>query len=157
MDLIQSKGGRIVKLDIEKDRTETVKVLKGIDAVVCFGLVTNEFMDDCGKAGVKRFIPNVFGVDYNVNDLPWLRPRIGTHDYLENSKMEYTEIVNGYFADFGNLKHPSILGLNWDTMVAKYASDKPISFTFPQRRCCHRYSCFDLFQKVCQQGFESGR
>ncbi|KAJ3018848.1 UNVERIFIED_CONTAM: hypothetical protein HDU68_010959 [Siphonaria sp. JEL0065] len=137
---IEQKGGKVIRLDVSKDRSETVNALKGINAVVSFQFADGEsqdevkaFIDDCVTAGVKRFVPNVFGVDYFVNNLPWLRPRAEIHAHLESSAIEYTEIVNGFFADVTNLSHPSILGINWETMTAKYhgpIADAPISFTF---------------------------
>ncbi|KAI8607809.1 hypothetical protein BC830DRAFT_1086667 [Chytriomyces sp. MP71] len=149
---IEEKGGRVLRLDTS-NHTETVTALRGADAVLSLMLASPKslpaveaFVDDCIEAGVKRFIPDVFGVDYTKNLYPciahwflssakWFGSRNNVHDLLvsRSDKISFTEIINGYFADATNLQSPALFGIDWTNMTARFtgpAATAPVSFTF---------------------------
>ncbi|RKO82816.1 hypothetical protein BDK51DRAFT_51131 [Blyttiomyces helicus] len=95
---------------IHADFEQVVEIMKGHKVVV---LMTSTATDDegwkestrlidCAKAArVTRLIPNVFGVDYNLNpEYPWLWPRQLIHEHLEASGLEWCEFMNGWYGQF---------------------------------------------------------
>ncbi|KAJ3304549.1 hypothetical protein HDU76_005184 [Blyttiomyces sp. JEL0837] len=140
LEYLTNHNIKIHRLSITDNWEYTTSILKGHDVVISFHSTMNKDLDStqkliecCELAGVQRFIPNVFGVDYNVNTAPWLTPRTKIKQMLESSKLNYTEFVIGYFLDEPNLRYPGIFGISFQTRIAKYTGSNmnaQVSFTY---------------------------
>ncbi|KAJ3268328.1 hypothetical protein HDV01_003114 [Terramyces sp. JEL0728] len=87
-------------------------------------------IDTAKKAGVSRFVPNVWGVDYELNAvLPWLGPRLKIRNHLKEIGLAYTEIILGFFLE--NIQKDGIDGcaIDFANKKATFYGDKPASWT----------------------------
>lgn len=87
-------------------------------------------IDAAKRAGVSRFVPNVWGVDYEVNSIiPWLGPRLQIRQHLEKIQLNYTEIILGIFME--NITRSGISGCNisFENKKAIFYGDYPASWT----------------------------
>ncbi|RKO87850.1 hypothetical protein BDK51DRAFT_51079 [Blyttiomyces helicus] len=108
-----ARGAKVVELDYgTTDDVRLVEEFKGHKAVVLFSGTCPEgdnwswkesdrMVDIAKAAGVQRVIPNVFGMDYNLNpEYSWLWPRRLVLEHIVKSGLEYTEFMVGWFGDF---------------------------------------------------------
>ncbi|RKO91881.1 hypothetical protein BDK51DRAFT_30656 [Blyttiomyces helicus] len=105
-------GATVVELDYTNvDDASLVEVFKGHKAAVLItgtspdgdaGWQQSARMVDIAKAaGVQRLIPNVFGMDYNLNtEYSYLWPRRLVREHIVASGLEYTEFMVGLFDDY---------------------------------------------------------
>ncbi|CAG8626150.1 3964_t:CDS:2, partial [Paraglomus occultum] len=110
-DLLASKGAEIVYVDYDQ-HDNLVNALKGTDALIStvapartatvwdFDALQTPLLDAAKAAGVKRFIPSEFGIDYRVGDHPVSDTKASFREKVQNSGLEYTIILCGLFAEF---------------------------------------------------------
>ena len=138
IDAIKAKGAKIVEGDLMKPES-LLPVFEGVNVVVS-AVGNNQTtvpgqknaIDAAKKQGVKRFIPSDFSVDYRKldygdNDNLDLRKQV--LEYLQQSGLEYTLILNGAFIDI--IPTPFMPQFDLDNGVFKYWGDgeTPIDMT----------------------------
>ena len=138
IDAIKAKGAKIVEGDLMKPES-LLPVFEGVNVVVS-AVGNNQTtvpgqknaIDAAKKQGVKRFIPSDFSVDYRKldygdNDNLDLRKQV--LEYLQQSGLEYTLILNGAFIDI--ISTPFLPQFDLDNGVFKYWGDgeTPIDMT----------------------------
>ncbi|KAJ3304548.1 hypothetical protein HDU76_005183 [Blyttiomyces sp. JEL0837] len=140
LEFLTSNNIKIYRFLFTDDWEQTKLILKGHDVVISFHSTEETELDTyqkliecCELAGVQRFIPDVFGVDYNVNTAPWFTPRAKVKAMLDSSQLNYTEFIIGFFLDEQHLRHPGITGISFQNRTAKYTGpnmDSQVSFTY---------------------------
>jgi len=106
LDELATLGAVIVHIDIESDSVDKIQhALQGADAVIstlsggAAGTQIN-LIEAAKAAGVKRFIPSEFGIEYNqfdTNDIVLSIIKNPTMEALKKSGLEWTRIVNGMY------------------------------------------------------------
>ncbi|KAJ3022937.1 hypothetical protein HKX48_004848 [Thoreauomyces humboldtii] len=83
------------------DTTALVAAMRGHDVAVTFAWAGEEgdaIATAAAAAGVRRYVPNAWGVDYVANaDVPWLTGRDDARLHVLKTGMSYTEIILGCF------------------------------------------------------------
>ncbi|MEH2414603.1 aromatic alcohol reductase [Nostoc sp.] len=108
IEAMKAKGAAIAEGDLMKPET-LLSVCDGVDVVVS-AIGNNEvtvpgqknLIDAAKQQGVKRFIPSDYSVDYrklDYGDNDNLDKRKEVFDYLQQSGLEYTLVLNGAFMD----------------------------------------------------------
>ncbi|WP_009632064.1 aromatic alcohol reductase [Synechocystis sp. PCC 7509] len=109
IDAMKAKGATIVEGDVMQPET-LLSALAGVDVVVS-AIGNNEvtvpgqknLIDAAKQQGVKRFIPSDYSVDYrklDYGDNDNLDKRKEVFEYLQQSGLEYTLVLNGAFMEF---------------------------------------------------------
>ncbi|KAL7749563.1 hypothetical protein RI367_005119 [Sorochytrium milnesiophthora] len=133
---LQDLGVKVQTVDYANVQ-ELTEAMHGYKVVV--SMVWSDDDDGCNgvfraaaAAGVQRFVPNVWGVDYEVNsDLPWLGPRKAFRERVQAAGLETTEMVIGFFLDnIGQSGAPSVC-VNQNTLEAVFygSEDHAVSWT----------------------------
>ena len=108
IEAMKAKGAAIVEGNLMQPET-LLSVCEGVDVVVS-AVGNNEvtvpgqknLIDAAKQQGVKRFIPSDYSVDYrklDYGDNDNLDMRKQVFEYLQQSGLEYTLILNGAFMD----------------------------------------------------------
>lgn len=130
IDAMKAKGAIMVEGDLMKPDT-LLPIIEGIDVVV--SAVGNNQVTVPGqknaiaaakKQGVKRFIPSDFSVDYrklDYGDNDNLDMRKQVFEYLQESGLEYTLILNGAFMDI--IPTPFMPQFDLENGIFKYWGD----------------------------------
>lgn len=134
IDAMKAKGAIIVEGDLMKPDT-LLPICSRVDVVVSAvgnNKVTvpgqKNAIDAAKKQGVKRFIPSDYSVDYrklDYGDNDNLDMRKEVFEYLQQSGLEYTLILNGAFMDI--IPTPYMPQLDLDNGIFKYWGDGEIS------------------------------
>ncbi len=109
IDAMKAKGAAIVEGDVMQPQT-LLPLCAGVDVVVS-AIGNNEvtvpgqknLIDAAKQQGVKRFIPSDYSVDYrklDYGDNDNLDKRKEVFEYLQQSGLEYTLVLNGAFMEF---------------------------------------------------------
>ncbi|KAJ3316533.1 hypothetical protein HDV06_003310 [Boothiomyces sp. JEL0866] len=135
LDELVSLGAQVNVIDYT-DLQLLESHMKGYKVVVAihntYGNIDDakSLIDTAKKAGVSRFVPNVWGVDYEVNSVfPWLGPRLEIRKHLEMIGLDYTEIILGFFME--NIQKDGISGcaIDFANRKAVFYGNKPVSWT----------------------------
>ncbi|MEH2039702.1 MAG: aromatic alcohol reductase [Nostoc sp.] len=108
LDAMKAKGATIVEGDVMQPET-LLPACAGVDVVVS-AIGNNDvtvpgqknLIDAAKQQGVKRFIPSDYSVDYrklDYGDNDNLDMRKKVFEYLQQSSLEYTLVLNGAFMD----------------------------------------------------------
>lgn len=108
IDVMKARGAAIVEGDVMQPET-LLPACAGVDVVVS-AIRNNEvtvpgqknLIDAAKQQGVKRFIPSDYSIDYrklDYGDNDNLDKRKEVLEYLQQSGLEYTLILNGAFMD----------------------------------------------------------
>ncbi|KAI1076593.1 hypothetical protein F5B20DRAFT_584016 [Whalleya microplaca] len=120
-----------------EDRSELVRLLKGVHTVLCFFVVhldpgnetQTRLIDAAIEAGVKRFAPSEWSVGVKLESstdvLSWYAGKVEVSRYLENLNkekkvLEYCRFQPGQFLNY--LAHPHT--------ISKHISTLPLQFDF---------------------------
>jgi uncharacterized protein YbjT (DUF2867 family) len=138
IEQMQIRGVAIVEADVMKPET-LLQVLDGVDVVVS-AVGNNEvtvagqkkLIDAAKQKGVKRFIPSDYSVDYrklDYGDNDNLDMRKHVFEYLQQSGLAYTLILNGAFMD--NVGTPYMPQFDLEHHIFQYwgDGDTPLDFT----------------------------
>ncbi|KAI1461939.1 NAD(P)-binding protein [Annulohypoxylon moriforme] len=123
------------------DKGELVKILKGVETVICFfpvhldpGNETQKRLIDASiEAGVKRFAPSEWATGVKLEDsldvIPWYAGKVEVAHYLEEVNkekkvLEYTRFQVGSY--MSNLSHPK--------KSSNHVSTVPFLFEFGTQR-----------------------
>lgn len=131
---LKKLGAHIVHGDLVQGTVEElVHALKGIEVVVSAVYGDPEFLYDgqskllkaAKQAGVKKFVPSSFGVDYNK--VPYggsivYDPKKKLYDEVKHSGLEFTSVNNHAFAEYAATPY-FLFDYNKDTHVLKYNGD----------------------------------
>ena len=109
IEAMKVKGATIVEGDVMKPET-LLPACAGVDVVVS-AIGNNEvtvpgqkhLIDAAKQQGVKRFIPSDYSVDYrklDYGDNHNLAMRKEVFEYLQQSGLEYTLVLNGMFMEY---------------------------------------------------------
>lgn len=138
IDEMNAKGAAIVEGDLMQPET-LLSVCQGVDVVVSAvgnNQVTvpgqKNLIDAAKQQGVKRFIPSDYSVDYrklDYGDNDNLDMRKQVFEYLQQSGLEYTLILNGAFMD--NVGTPYMPQFDLEHQTFQYWGDgeTPLDFT----------------------------
>ena len=138
IEQMKAKGATIVEGDLMKPET-LLQVCEGVDVVVSAvgnNQVTvpgqKNLIDAAKQQNVKRFIPSDYSVDYrklDYGDNDNLDMRKQVFEYLQQSGLEYTLILNGAFMD--NVGTPYMPQFDFDHNTFQYWGDgeTPLDFT----------------------------
>ena len=138
IDKMNAKGAAIVEGDLMQPET-LLSVCEGVDVVVSAvgnNQVTvpgqKNLIDAAKQQGVKRFIPSDYSVDYrklDYGDNDNLDMRKQVFEYLQQSGLEYTLILNGAFMD--NVGTPYMPQFDLEHQTFQYWGDgeTPLDFT----------------------------
>lgn len=137
-DAMRAKGVTLVEGDLMKPET-LLPVCQGVDVVVS-AVGNNEvtvpgqknLIDAAKQQNVKRFIPSDYSVDYrklDYGDNDNLDKRKEVLEYLQQSGLEYTLVLNGAFMD--NVGTPYMPQFDFERKVFQYWGDgeTPLDFT----------------------------
>ena len=135
---MQTKGAVIVEGDLMKPET-LLPLCEGVDIIVS-AVGNNQttvpgqknLIDAAKQQGVKRFIPSDYSVDYrklDYGDNDNLDKRKEVLEYLQQSGLEYTLILNGAFMD--NVGTPYMPQFDFENNTFQYWGDgeQPCDFT----------------------------
>jgi uncharacterized protein YbjT (DUF2867 family) len=138
IDAMKAKGVAIVEGDLMQPET-LQPICAGVDVVVS-AVGNNEvtvpgqkhLIDVAKQQGVKRFIPSDYSVDYrklDYGDNDNLDKRKEVFEYLQQSGLEYTLILNGAFMD--NVGTPYMPQFDLEHQTFQYWGDgeTPLDFT----------------------------
>ncbi|KAI8899087.1 hypothetical protein BC833DRAFT_587110 [Globomyces pollinis-pini] len=138
----EEQGVHVYILDYE-DEASLTSVLKEYTTVVSFtdgDAFGFNLIDLAGQAGVQRFVPNVWGVDYVVNNhLPWLAPREKIRERVVSSGMEYTEFIVGFFLENISVGGAVWNGINLQEGKATFYGDDDAPISWTHRRDAVKY------------------
>lgn len=138
MEQMKAKGVSLVEGDLMKPET-LLQVCAGVDVVVSAvgnNQVTvpgqKNLIDAAKQQRVKRFIPSDYSVDYrklDYGDNDNLDMRKEVFEYLQQSGLEYTLILNGAFMD--NVGTPYMPQFDFEHHAFQYWGDgeTPLDFT----------------------------
>jgi uncharacterized protein YbjT (DUF2867 family) len=138
IEQMKAKGAIIVEGDVMKPET-LLPICQGVDVVI--SAVGNDpttvpgqknLIDAAKQQGVKRFIPSDYSVDYrklDYGDNDNLDKRKEVFEYLQQSGLEYTLILNGAFMD--NVGTPYMPQFDLEHQTFQYWGDgeTPLDFT----------------------------
>lgn len=106
VDKFKAAGGVIVEGDLN-DTQFLTEALKGSDTLIStvsggalFGGSQDGFLKAAVAAGVRRFLPSEFGVDYTDKTNPFFAQKAAFREKLEASGLEYTYVITGGFYEF---------------------------------------------------------
>ncbi len=130
IEQMQAKGAAIVEADVMQPET-LLQALDGVDVVVS-AVGNNEvtvpgqknLIDAAKQKDVKRFIPSDYSVDYrklNYGDNDNLDMRKQVFEYLQQSGLEYTLVLNGAFMD--NVGTPYMPQFDLEHQIFQYWGD----------------------------------
>ncbi len=131
IEAMKTGGAEVVEGDLMKPDT-LLPICEGVDVVV--SAVGNNkttvpgqknAIDAAKQQGVKRFIPSDYSVDYrklDYGDNDNLDMRKEVLEYLQDSGLEYTLILNGAFMDI--ITTPFMPQFDLDNSVFKYWGDE---------------------------------
>jgi uncharacterized protein YbjT (DUF2867 family) len=135
---MSAKGAEIVEGDVMQPET-LLQVCEKVDVVVS-AIGNNQttvpgqknLIDAAKQKGVKRFIPSDYSVDYrklDYGDNDNLDMRKQVLEYLQQSGLDYTLILNGAFMD--NIGTPYMPQFDFEHHVFQYWGDgeTPLDFT----------------------------
>lgn len=138
IEAMKAKGAVIVEEDLMKPNS-LLPLCKGVDVIVS-AVGNNQttvpgqkhLIDAAKQQGVKRFIPSDYSVDYrklDYGDNDNLDKRKEVLEYLQQSGLEYTLILNGAFMD--NVGTPYMPQFDFDNGTFQYWGDgeQPCDFT----------------------------
>ena len=138
IEAMKAKGAVIVEGDLMKPNS-LLPLCKGVDVIVS-AVGNNQttvpgqkhLIDAAKQQGVKRFIPSDYSVDYrklDYGDNDNLDKRKEVLEYLQQSGLEYTLILNGAFMD--NVGTPYMPQFDFDNGTFQYWGDgeQPCDFT----------------------------
>ena len=138
IEAMQARGMAIIEGDLMRPET-LLPVCEGVDVVVSAvgnNQVTvpgqKNLIDAAKQQGVKRFIPSDYSVDYrklDYGDNDNLDKRKEVFEYLQQSGLEYTLILNGAFMD--NVGTPYMPQFDLEHQTFQYWGDgeTPLDFT----------------------------
>jgi uncharacterized protein YbjT (DUF2867 family) len=138
IEAMQARGMAIIEGDLMQPET-LLPVCEGVDVVVSAvgnNQVTvpgqKNLIDAAKQQGVKRFIPSDYSVDYrklDYGDNDNLDKRKEVFEYLQQSGLEYTLILNGAFMD--NVGTPYMPQFDLEHQTFQYWGDgeTPLDFT----------------------------
>lgn len=138
IDNMKARGVTLVEGDLMNPET-LLQVCQGVDVVVSAvgnNQVTvpgqKNLIDAAKQQGVKRFIPSDYSVDYrklDYGDNDNLDMRKQVFEYLQQSGLEYTLILNGAFMD--NVGTPYMPQFDFEHNAFQYWGDgeTPLDFT----------------------------
>lgn len=138
IEQMKAQGATVVEGDLMKPET-LLAISQGVDVVVSAvgnNSVTvpgqKNLIDAAKQQGVKRFIPSDYSVDYrklDYGDNDNLDKRKEVFEYLQQSGLEYTLILNGAFMD--NVGTPYMPQFDFDNGNFQYWGDgeTPLDFT----------------------------
>lgn len=144
LDRLASLGAEVVVLDYQNE-AEMIDILKDYSTVVAFHSTMGDcapakaLIDICAQAGVTRFVPNVWGVDYEVNKLPWLVARKDIREYISSKRMEFTEIICGFFMENIISDGAPSVGLSISKKEATFFHDKTAPVSWTHRKDAAKY------------------
>ena len=138
IDAMKAKGATIVEGDLMKPET-LLSLCTGVDVVVS-AVGNNEvttpgqknLIDAAKQQGVKRFIPSDYSVDYrklDYGDNDNLDKRKEVFEYLQQSGLEYTLVLNGAFMDNVGTPYMPQFDLEHQTFQYWGDGDTPLDFT----------------------------
>lgn len=139
IEAMKASGAAIVEGDLMKTET-LLPVCTGVDVVVS-AVGNNEvtvpgqkhLIDAAKQQGVKRFIPSDYSVDYrklDYGDNDNLDKRKEVFEYLQQSGLEYTLVLNGAFMDnFGTPYMVPQFDLEHQTFQYWGDGETPLDFT----------------------------
>ena len=136
IDAMKAKGATIVEGDVMKPET-LLPLCAGVDVVVS-AIGNNEvtvpgqknLIDAAKQQGVKRFIPSDYSVDYrklDYGDNDNLDKRKEVFEYLQQSGLEYTLVLNGAFMDI--IAYMPLFDLEHQTFQYWGDGETPLDFT----------------------------
>jgi uncharacterized protein YbjT (DUF2867 family) len=138
VEAMKAKGATIVEGDLMQPET-LLPLCAGVDVVVS-AVGNNEvtvpgqkhLIDAAKQQGVKRFIPSDYSVDYrklDYGDNDNLDKRKEVLEYLQQSGLEYTLVLNGAFMD--NVGTPYMPQFDLEHQTFQYWGDgeTPLDFT----------------------------
>ncbi|GAB4542065.1 MAG: hypothetical protein Tsb0014_34470 [Pleurocapsa sp.] len=138
IDAMKAQGATIVEGDLMKPES-LLSAFETVDVVVS-AVGNNQTtvpgqknaIDTAKKQGVKRFIPSDFSVDYrklDYGDNDNLSMRKEVLEYLQQSGLDYTLILNGAFMDI--ISTPFMPQFDLDNGIFKYWGDgeTPVDMT----------------------------
>jgi uncharacterized protein YbjT (DUF2867 family) len=136
IDAMKAKGATIVKGDVMQPET-LLPACTGVDVVVS-AIGNNEvtvpgqknLIDAAKQQGVKRFIPSDYSVDYrklDYGDNDNLDKRKEVFEYLQQSGLEYTLVLNGAFMDM--IAYMPLFDLEHQTFQYWGDGETPMDFT----------------------------
>lgn len=138
IDAMKARGVAIVEGDLMQPET-LLRVCEGVDVVVS-AVGNNDvtvpgqkhLIDAATQRGVKRFIPSDYSVDYrklDYGDNDNLDMRKQVFEYLQQSGLEYTLILNGAFMDNVGTPYTPQFDLEHQTFQYWGDGDTPLDFT----------------------------
>jgi uncharacterized protein YbjT (DUF2867 family) len=138
IEAMKAKGAAIVEGDLMKPET-LLPLCKGVNVVVS-AVGNNEvtvpgqkhLIDAAKQQGVKRFIPSDYSVDYrklDYGDNDNLDKRKEVFEYLQQSGLEYTLVLNGAFMDNVGTPYMPQFDLEHQTFQYWGDGDTPLDFT----------------------------
>ncbi|MBN3906549.1 MAG: aromatic alcohol reductase [Nostoc sp. NMS1] len=136
IEAMKAKGVTIVEGDLMKPET-LLSVCDGVDVVVS-AVGNNDvtvpgqknLIDAAKQQGVKRFIPSDYSVDYrklDYGDNDNLDKRKEVFEYLQQSGLEYTLVLNGAFMD--SIAYMPLLDLEHQIFQYWGDGETPMDFT----------------------------
>ncbi len=138
IEAMKAKGAAIVEGNLMQPDT-LLPLCKGVDVVVS-AVGNNEvtvpgqkhLIDVAKQSGIKRFIPSDYSVDYrklDYGDNDNLDKRKQVFEYLQQSGLEYTLVLNGAFMD--NVGTPYMPQFDLEHQTFQYWGDgeTPLDFT----------------------------
>ena len=138
IEAMQAKGATIVEGNLMEPET-LLPLCGGVDVVVS-AVGNNEvtvpgqkhLIDAARQQGVKRFIPSDYSVDYrklDYGDNDNLDKRKEVFEYLQQSGLEYTLVLNGAFMDNVGTPYMPQFDLEHQTFQYWGDGDTPLDFT----------------------------
>ncbi|BAZ11814.1 hypothetical protein NIES4071_36400 [Calothrix sp. NIES-4071] len=138
IDNMKARGVSLVEGDLMNPET-LLQVCEGVDVVVSAvgnNQVTvpgqKNLIDAAKQQGVKRFIPSDYSVDYrklDYGDNDNLDMRKQVFEYLQQSGLEYTLILNGAFMDNVGTPYMPQFDLEHNTFQYWGDGETPLDFT----------------------------
>ncbi|KAI8899088.1 hypothetical protein BC833DRAFT_564373 [Globomyces pollinis-pini] len=134
LDSYEAQGVHVNILDYENEASLT-SVLEEYTTVVSFveeGDFAFKIVDLASQSGIQRFVPNVWGVDYVVNNhLSFLAVREKVREHIVKCGMEYTEFMVGFFLENISVKGAAWIGVDLKEGKATFYGngDAPVSWT----------------------------
>ena len=137
IEAMKAKGAAIVEGNLMQPET-LLPVCEGVDVVVS-AVGNNDvtvpgqknLIDAAKQQGVKRFIPSDYSVDYrklDYGDNDNLDKRKEVFEYLQQSGLEYTLILNGAFMD--NVGTPYMPQFDLEHQTFRYWGDGETALDF---------------------------
>ena len=136
IDAMKAKGAAIVEGDVMQPET-LPPLCAGVDVVVSAiannkvtVLAQKNLIDAAKQQGVKRFIPSDYSADYrklDYGDNDNLDNRKEVFEYLQQSGLEYTLVLNGAFME--SIAYMPLFDLEHQTFQYWGDGEMPMNFT----------------------------